>query len=98
MGAERWGFFPIHFVVWIHFDTSHLVHILKWEEKVLDRNRRYRMFPGMRGPEPLPDHESHTAFWKAVNKFVSFSIAAISISLAVRYIERKSENIIIGSV
>jgi hypothetical protein len=57
------------------------------------------MFPGMnRGPEPLPDHESHTLFWRCLNRFVGFSVAVIAVSLGVRYVERKAENLILGSI
>jgi hypothetical protein len=57
------------------------------------------MFPGMgRGPEPLPDQESTTVFWRSLNRFVGFSLAAIAVSLGVRYVESKAESIILGAI
>lgn len=56
------------------------------------------MFPGMRGPEPLPDHVAQQQFWKQINRFLTITSATIVVSLAVRFVERKSFESLIGSI
>ena len=56
------------------------------------------MFPGMQGPQPLPDHVAQQQFWKNFNRFLAVTTLTIGVSLAIRHIEKESLDALIGGL
>lgn len=54
------------------------------------------MFPGMQGPQSMPDEQSYPMFWRKVNYFIAVSSVAIAISLFVRKCEIKAHEVLLS--
>ena len=46
------------------------------------------------GPEPLPEHKAQQQFWEQLTKFMTFAVAAASVSALVKHIEIRAHEAI----
>ena len=53
------------------------------------------MFPGMQGPQPLPENESYAQFWRCATKLLAFTITVAAISKSIQYADHRARDIII---
>lgn len=47
------------------------------------------MFPGMRMPDPVPEHVMYPRVWKALNRFILVSVTTTLVAIAIRHCESK---------
>ncbi|CAJ1990032.1 conserved hypothetical protein [Leishmania donovani] len=56
------------------------------------------MFPGMQGPQTLPDQEAYPMFWRNLNRFIAITTATVAVAVAVRYCEQRTHLMLVSSL
>lgn len=56
------------------------------------------MFPGMQGPQALPDQEAYPMFWRNLNRFLTISAVTAAVAMTVRYCEQRTHSMLVASL
>lgn len=56
------------------------------------------MFPGMQGPQALPDPVAYPMFWKNLNTFITITTVTILVAATIRACDKNTHSMLVSAL